>query len=687
MSLSDNYRPARFEKIVGQDEAVTTLSRLITGGRLRRNLLLQGAFGSGKTTLARIYAKALNCENVNEWGSPCNECSSCNSQQEYLFEYDVPGLGGDEPLIRQWVDERYRSPPSSKTRVLFFDEAHALKPAAMDVLLKRIEEPLPGIIFCCATTEPWKLKPALKSRMRELEVSALSVPDAVSLLERIADEEGIAYDRDALALLAAIKRGHPRDLINGLEQVADFDERVTVETIKIVFDLDPHESLVDYFVALGRGDRQRLTHVMRRWDASPGEKIRQVRAFLSSLYYQNILGQDLAIDALTSSITRGRAEIVSAFGERLQAEGPRALEPYWNAMMFHWSRFPIDRDQSALQLQLAVFEDFVSRQLPNSVTADGHSSVHLERRQASKADQPPFSLDDAFDHPGGADSRQRFLSQADVRDIVNRASFLPQHYGQLMNAAFTIIPSPDARLSEETAVAAVKGFCSELINRYDQGDILPSFIALLERDDGGVLGRVVAHIPKLTRSAEAGDELKAWCASVRARDGSQDQVIECFVADDGNGLRFHWKRVLQLCAGLGPDLSEGEQLEPHRLLRHLEIPRRFWRSPGPLSQPVLFFSPLLTDKAIAEASEYKMTPLSAFDAKAWHWVRTGWELKEFADRKSETARRARQIRDLKLTWAHDQQRLAEEMARASSEWPTEAEDRPRRWSTWRMESQ
>ncbi|WP_369528411.1 AAA family ATPase [Bradyrhizobium diazoefficiens] len=173
-------------------------------------MLLTGAYGSGKTTLVRIFARALNCEQLTEDGSPCDECPSCSSaSDDCLVEYDVPGRGGDKDAIRAWVDVHNRESITTKWKILFLDEAHALKPTAADSLLKDVEEPRAGVLFALATTEPWELKPTLKSRTLPLEVRPLSAPDAVDFLETIARREGIFYDRDALLLLACVKQGHP----------------------------------------------------------------------------------------------------------------------------------------------------------------------------------------------------------------------------------------------------------------------------------------------------------------------------------------------------------------------------------------------------------------------------------------------------------------------------------------------
>ena len=247
--LADKYRPRRFKHVWCQEAAVTQLSRLAQA-REGAHLLLTGAYGAGKTALVKIFARALNCENLTEDGSPCKQCRSRDDADlDCLAQYDVPARGGDKDRVRAWVDAHNREPRNSKWKILFLDEAHALTPAAMDSLLKDVEEPQPRVAFAFATTEPWVLKPALKSRTLRLEVRPLSEPDAVDFMGHIARLEGITYDRDALFLLACMMQGHPRDMLNGLGQVARSGKGVTTEAVKSIFPVHDAEILDRIFLS------------------------------------------------------------------------------------------------------------------------------------------------------------------------------------------------------------------------------------------------------------------------------------------------------------------------------------------------------------------------------------------------------------------------------------------------------
>jgi DNA polymerase-3 subunit gamma/tau len=690
MGLDNKYRPQRFDDVWGQEHAVEILRGLVLAGQKRRNLLLIGDYGSGKTTLVRIYARALNCERVTSDGSPCNECESCTDpNKDALVEYDVPGRGGEKEQVRPWVDALNRAPINHRVRVLFFDETQALTPKASDSLLKDVEEPEPGVVFCFATTEPWKLKQTLKSRPMTLQVRALSASEAIEFLEEIANRECIAYDRKALALLAAVKRGHPRDLLIGLEQVASLGSRVTLDAVKNVFDIDQLELLVSYFLALAHGDCTQQAKVMTRWKETLDLKIDWVQAFLTSLYYNDLLGQQIILDGLTHSIEIGRAEIVSRFCARLNLDSPRALLPYWEQMMAFWLQ-PKTDDQTVLRLRLALFEDLVSRKLPETV-----GWARIPEFTPAKPVHGLRELANAFQSDAEKDDRGpelntelRYFGPKDVREIISRASFFIQHHGRLMNAAFKVIPSCQARSSEEMAVETVKRFGKAL------GELLPSggeplaSITVLERDENGVFGQIVAHIPQVaTKSPDRNTFhrfLVQWCRDWLLDEQDTDKpLVECSVQLREQELKFHWDKVLNLCAAMGEeDLDDDDAFCRPPLLQQLGIPKRLWRQAGPIRHPLVLYSDLLSRKAIDAASALGMEPLSAFDAKAWEWIRNGWELKEHRDRHQTIAKRRQQIEHIKQLCSRDEQECQSELNKAYAEWPTDPELRSRSWSGW-----
>jgi DNA polymerase-3 subunit gamma/tau len=680
VTLADKYRPQRFEDVWCQEAAVTLLSRLAQA-RQGTNLLLTGAYGAGKTSLVRLFARALNCEHVTEYGSPCNQCRSCEDpQQDYLLEYDVPGRGGDKDKVRAWVDAHHRS--SRKWRILFLDEAHALMPAAVDSLLKDVEEPEPGVAFAFATTEPWALKPTLKSRLMPLEVRPLGVPDAVEFMESIAQREGILYDREGLILLASVKQGHPRDLLNGLGQLAGLGTRVTTESVKSLFAIHDAESLIEYFLALAAGDAEREILAMRRWREPLTSKVKGVQTLLTSIFYNELLGQKIVIDALLDSLTSSRAEIVAGFCSRFGVDR-RNLIPHWEKMLAFWAQAQ-RTDEENSRLRLCLFEDLVNRRLTQETVSSFASKALIEHPAVTWRPEPAESWpNNTLQQPSGPDrAGDQYLGPKHVREIVNRASFFIQHHGRMMNAAFTIYPPWQARSSERKAIDTVEKFRNNLDDLSKKTGEPYASIAVLERDESGIVGRVVAHIPQIVEAPTYRAALAQWCErfDLENENGVSVELDVYRGKTNAQALKFHWDRLLELCAAL--DDQDENAASARQLLDDLQISRSVRRNSGPIRHAVLEFSGVLTTMAIERDCANQMMPLSAFDARAWAWIRKGWERAEYTDRQEEIRNRERQLIEVEKLWAKDKERHQAEMDYLMNDWARGPEGRARSWRGW-----
>lgn len=237
--LYRKYRPQTFAEVIGQEHVVKTLTNAISGGLISHAYLFAGPRGSGKTTIARLLAKAVNCENRKDGEyEPCNKCSSCaeimigNSMD--LIEIDAASHRGIDD-IRELRDGIKFIPTKSKYKVFIFDEAHQLSKDASNALLKTLEEPPSHAIFVLATTELHKMLPTIISRCQHFDFRKLTLPEIIKRLEIVCQKEGAKIEKAALELIAINSGGSIRDAESLLDQALTFTvpgQEIKAESIK-----------------------------------------------------------------------------------------------------------------------------------------------------------------------------------------------------------------------------------------------------------------------------------------------------------------------------------------------------------------------------------------------------------------------------------------------------------------------
>ena len=246
------YRPMTFDSVVGQSALTTTLKNAVKSGKLAHAYLFCGPRGVGKTTCARIFAKAINCEHPREDGEACNTCESCqafNEQRSYnIFELDAASNNGVDQI--KTLMEQTRIPPQvGKYKVFIIDEVHMLSAAAFNAFLKTLEEPPSHVIFILATTEKHKILPTILSRCQIYDFERMTVPNTIAHLKMVAEKEGIQYEEQALAVIAEKADGGMRDALSIFDQAASFCQgdityQKVIEDLNVL-DSDNYFKLVD----------------------------------------------------------------------------------------------------------------------------------------------------------------------------------------------------------------------------------------------------------------------------------------------------------------------------------------------------------------------------------------------------------------------------------------------------------
>ena len=247
------YRPQTFESVVGQQALTQTLQNAIRQNHLAHAYLFCGPRGVGKTTCARIFAKTINCLNPQNGFDACNECESCkafNEQRSFnIHELDAASNNSVED-IRSLIDQVRIPPQIGKYSVYIIDEVHMLSAGAFNALLKTLEEPPSYAIFILATTEKHKVLPTILSRCQVYDFNRITVPDTIAYLQKVAANEGVTADEEALNVVAQKADGGMRDALSIFDQLVAFcGSNITYErTIEVlnVLNADYYFTLVEH---------------------------------------------------------------------------------------------------------------------------------------------------------------------------------------------------------------------------------------------------------------------------------------------------------------------------------------------------------------------------------------------------------------------------------------------------------
>ncbi|MBR5908695.1 MAG: DNA polymerase III subunit gamma/tau, partial [Schwartzia sp.] len=257
VALYRKWRPKGFSELVGQEHVSRTLSQAVVGGRVGHAYLFSGPRGTGKTSTAKILAKALNCEK-GPTTEPCNECESCRRISDGtsmdVMEIDAASNRGIDE-IRELRETVKFAPTTGRYRVYIIDEVHMLTSEAFNALLKTLEEPPPQVVFILATTELQKVPPTIQSRCQRYDFKRIAAKDIEARLREVAEASGVAADGAALSLVAREADGGLRDALSTLDQCISLaGDRVTEPLVREILGLVGRESILRILRALAAKD-------------------------------------------------------------------------------------------------------------------------------------------------------------------------------------------------------------------------------------------------------------------------------------------------------------------------------------------------------------------------------------------------------------------------------------------------
>jgi len=319
--IARKYRPQSFHDVVNQEHVKNTLENAITQGRIAHGYIFSGQRGTGKTTIARILARCLNCvqgPTVN----PCGECASCKEitagGAPDVIEIDAASNRGINEMRELRENVRYQ-PQRDRYKIFIVDEAHQITNEAFNALLKTIEEPPPWAVFVLCTTESHKIPATIASRCQHFSFRSVDFEDLTARMLWICEQEGIEADPEALAILAAAGEGSVRDSLSALDQaIACCGAKLHAPEVRALLGAFSLESLEKVSQALADGESRRMLEVVDELERN-GQNLqhfsRELSRYFRNLLVARIAGSETRLIAASAAQREKMAEIAAKFSE------------------------------------------------------------------------------------------------------------------------------------------------------------------------------------------------------------------------------------------------------------------------------------------------------------------------------------------------------------------------------------
>lgn len=396
-ALYRKYRPKGWAEVIGQEHVVQTLQHAIASERVGHAYLFAGPRGTGKTTLARILAKAVNCTADDPRVRPCNACNHCKAVNENRFldliEMDAASNTGVED-VRELRDKINFSPSEGQYKIYIIDEVHMLSTQAFNALLKTLEEPPPHAIFILATTEIQKIPATVLSRCQRHEFRRVPLELLVANLQRIVQAESLQADEDALRLIARQATGSVRDAQSLLDQLASVGSPITLELAQQVLGTATSQAVLDLMAAIKDGKTAAGLEVLQRTldsGVDPRTLARQLVEYLRGLLMIQMGNGD-------------RVEVTREVRERMASDAVSLASQRVLRMMKGFNGAAVDTRggwQPSLSLELALAEAFEAQIAPDRESASsGGGGAPADRALSAGGSEDRFKLPNRPSEPG-----------------------------------------------------------------------------------------------------------------------------------------------------------------------------------------------------------------------------------------------------------------------------------------------
>ncbi len=393
------WRPQRFDDVIGQDHITQTLRKAVQGDRLAHAYLFTGPRGTGKTSVARILAKAACCTDEDMAARPCNECAICQSMTAGraldLIEIDAASNTGVDD-VRDLRDKIGFSPNEARYKVYIIDEVHMLSTAAFNALLKTLEEPPPHALFIMATTEPHKIPDTILSRCQRHDFRRVDLAAVTAKLARICQAEEADAEPDALEMIARSGTGSIRDAESLLDQMLSSGETITLDAVREVLGTPADEAVIDLVDAILAGDAAAgLALINAALDRGADPRQLQDRLL------EHLRGLLLIHTGLEADLLHQPDERLAVMREQAAALPMRDLVQ--SIHRFNEARPGANRALPSLPMELALVETVIALAGSGGPTSKASSEVEAGSGPDSHAADAPSTTDKAAGRPAASE--------------------------------------------------------------------------------------------------------------------------------------------------------------------------------------------------------------------------------------------------------------------------------------------
>ena len=713
-------RPKRFSDVFGQRIAVLYLSGIIKNHKPAKSVMLAGAIGSGKTTLARLYAKGLNCLDPLDDGSPCCSCSQCIKFNEILSPdgkyhrssdfYEENGAKESGKIAIRTILDIARHPPmfGGKYKVIFIDEAQGIDRRAFDLLLKLLEEPPSHLVVIMATSDTAALPRSIRSRLIPLAIEQFTREESLLYLKSLNDVLELSISNEALDYLGCVTLPQPRDLAKRIEFISSFGATSLKEVIRLIGGSDV-DFLLRYFRSLAQGDMAGIVETFRSWNEDAITKRKLVVEFLTFIDWTMIKNKaDILINPGFSALNKYDLKCLLEDFSEYAKRNKIGLDDLWTGMQRFWWQSQASPSDISINLSFLQFHGLVSNidelmgltspflpkapnnKLPAPVADNAAPKLPIPHGRRRARLQPALQVSDEATVSGHTSPRL-YLDHADIRKLHRSATFMMQEYGVALN--LTICISHSTLKRESNASTLMTNLVKALTRVMPTDKMAPLFHWLYVHDVNEELGlhtRLVAHVPA------------AYREHVRRRVFTWLEGQNLHVPTSATSVSFgrgkqssrealvtrHWECLRFLMQGIHPAIEVRDEAgNRSRLVDILAIKEDLrGGSAQNLPERRVESSRSINESAQKRVVDEGMAILSAFDDWAWSRLTDGWEVDEYQCRQDERSRRQNTMSMLRLALNRDvsldPSDISTKEANLKASWPIDPRARHRTWSIW-----